>query len=123
MSTHSFLKKYGRLDLENKPEELKKFIEDQLERAEAEEVERRHRYETDAPASRNCEMRNDGLNEKSDTSRPATREDYEAMAYRNGWTVNYQGELLNPNREKRPGFLVPSPATPPARRSLTEPPK
>lgn len=123
MSTHSYLKKYGRLDLENKPEELKKFIEDKLARAEANEVERRHRYETDALASRTCDVRKDGLNENVDTSRPATREDYEAMAYRNGWTVNFQGEVLNPNREKWPGFLASSPATLHAKRSPTEPPK
>lgn len=123
MSTHSYLKKYGRLDLENKPEELKKFIEDKLARAEANEVERRHRYETDALASRSCEVRKDGLNEKVDTSRPATREDYEAMAYRNGWTVNFQGEVLNPNREKRPAFQASSHATPSAKRSPPAPRK
>lgn len=115
MSTHSFLKKYGRLDLENKPAELRKFIEDQLAKAEAKAEASRRRYETPA--------QNDGLNANADTSRPATREDMEAMAYRNGWTVSFNGELLNPNREKRPGFQASSPATPSAKRLPTEPPK
>jgi len=46
-------------------------------------------------------MQNNGLNEKQGTSRPATREEVLAIAYRNGWEIKYQGEILNPNREKR----------------------
>lgn len=112
MSTHSFLKKYGRLDLESKPAELRKFIEDQLAKAEAKDAVRRRHYETST--------QNVDSDEKAKTSRPATRENYEAMAYRNGWTVSFEGELLNPNREKRPGFQASSPATPPTKRSPTD---
>lgn len=114
MSTHSFLKKYGRLDLENKPTERRKFIEDQLAKAEAKDAARRRRYEIPA---------HDGLNESAAISPPATRDDYEAMAYRNGWTVSFNGELLNPNRDKRPGFQTSIHATSSAKRSPTVPPK
>ncbi len=59
-------------------------------------------------------MQTNGSNEKPDTARPATREEVEAIAFRNGVTIRYRGEVLNPNRERR----APDATNPPAAGSV-----
>lgn len=52
-------------------------------------------------------------------SRPPTPAEIEAMAYRNGWEIRWQGKVYNPGREKRPDFPGSSPGTKPASGSPT----
>ena len=66
-------------------------------------------------------MPNDGTDPNQDRSRPVTRAEMEAMAYRNGWEIRFQGEVLNPGREKRPDFPASSPATTPGSNSPITP--